>query len=277
MPSVKGRRILVTGAATGVGHEVAKLLAKKGAQLILWDINGEELEKTAALVRDLGAEVETCLVNLAEPESIAAGADKAGAVWGVINNAGIVEPKPFLESSSKRNELEFRVNTFAHLYTAKHFLPAMIEANSGAFVSVASCAAYFGAPKMVTYAASKAAAKTFIETLALEVAPVAPNVHLGVVCPSHIDTKLFEGFQKMAGSPTLQAVDVARSIVDDAIERSVPLIVLPAGVRFTAILRGLLPEGAWRLLMREKLKGLMTEHKPEHAEQIFGKMATSKL
>lgn len=268
---------MVTGAATGLGRELALTLARRGAHVVLWDINKEELDRTVALVRELGAEVEAHLVNLADPKSIAACAKATGSVWGVINNAGIVEPQEFLESSDAKNELTFKVNTFAAMYTAKQFLPSMVANNSGAFVTVASSASYFGAPKMTTYAASKAAARVFIETLAHEIAPKAPDVHLAVVCPSHIDTKLFEGFAATGGAPTLNAAQLAETIVKDVIENSSPLLVLPFGARFGTIMKGILPEGVWRKMIRPSVADLMTNFNSTQADTIFSKMSQSKL
>lgn len=277
MPSVNGRRVLVTGAAQGLGREIVLYLASKGAHVVLWDINEDELEKTAALLRKFKVEVDTRCVNLADPKDIAAAAQSSPAIWGVINNAGIVESRLFLESSDERNELTFKVNTFASFYTAKHFLPAMISNNSGAFVTVASAASYFAGPKMVTYAASKAAARSFIEALAHEVHPKAPGVHVGVVCPSHIDTKLFEGFEKVAGNPVLNASELAKVIVDDAIENCNPLIISPLMTRISVAVRNITPERVWRTLSRKGLANLMTGHKDGHADQVLRKISESKL
>lgn len=275
--AVKDRRLLVTGAAQGLGREITLYLAKKGAHLVLWDVNLTELEKTASLAREFNVEVESREVNLADPKDIAAAAEASPPIWGVINNAGIVEPRMFLESSDERNELTFKVNTFAAFYTAKHFLPSMIANNSGAFVVVSSSASYIGAPKMATYAASKAASRMFIEALAHEITPQAPGVHLSVVCPSHIDTGLFKGFASVPLNPTLKPDDLAKLIVDEAIENCNPLVVTPFMTRISASLRGLMPEGIWRKFSGWQLAHLMDGVEKNALDGAGGETNRSRL
>lgn len=282
MPSVKGRRVLVTGAATGLGRQIALRLAAKGARVILWDVNEPELMNTADMVRKAGAVAEPQVVNLADRESIYAAARVAleskqqnGIVWGVINNAGIINSNTFLHSSDDRNELTFRVNSFAQWYTAKAFLPDMIERNEGAFVTVCSIASYFAGPRMVTYASSKAAARVFVETLQMEVCRNAPGVHFGTVCPGHIgDSDLFAGFQrsKLPGAASLKAEDLAKSVVDDSLEGSKGAVITPIAGHIPVVLRNLVPESVWRWYFKRELGPLMDEFDDTHANKVFDKM-----
>lgn len=287
MPSVQGRRVLVTGAATGLGREIALLLGAKGAHTILWDINAEELERTAADVRSLGkgGEVTTQVVNLADGDAIAACAKATGPVWGVVSNAGIVDNARFLDSTNERCELVYKVNAFAQQHLARAFLPEMIRQNDGAFISVSSIGSYISAPRLVTYCATKAAARVFIEALAQEVAAAAPGVHLGVCCPSATETALFKGFREHDADflqrllPPMKPTDVARAIVEENIEQSVPMVIVPRYARFSVILfRALVTERLWRKVTWRALKDVMTNHDPAHADSLFKKMAgRSKL
>merc|ERR1719367_988364 len=133
--TVRGKRVLVTGSSAGLGRAIALELASRGANLVLWDLDSAGNAETARLAREFGVEAEYRTVNVADRDDFAAAAAAAGAIWGVVNNAGIVNNKAFLESSDDRNELSFKVNTFAHFWAAKHFLPAMIKADDGVFVS----------------------------------------------------------------------------------------------------------------------------------------------
>lgn len=267
----------MTGAATGVGREIALQLSLKGAQPVLWDINQEELEKTAEMVKANGMDAEMRNVNLADPSAINEAAQLTDPVWCVINNAGIIDPTSVMDSSMERNELVFRINALAHIQMAKCFLGDMITKNDGAFVTVSSIASYLGAPKMATYAASKAAARLLIECLAQEVQPIAPGVHFGCLCPSHINTSLFAGFGKSRGIPVLEPKDVAHHVVDELIERSVPHATLPKRANFTIAFRGLISESIWRRLAWPGLKNLMKSHNADHAKQIWSEVQTSKL
>lgn len=282
MPSAGGKRVLVTGSGAGLGREIALRLATKQAELVLWDLDAAGNEETARLVREAGAKAETHTVNLADPAAIASAASAVGDVWAVVNNAGIVTGEPFLTSSDERNELSFRVNTFASFHTAKKFVPAMIKANDGVFVTVSSVASYVGAPNMVDYASSKAAARAFIETLAQEVAIEAPGVHFACACPGYMNTELFSGFAQnnslyAAVNQPLPTTLVAQRIVDGMIEGRSPLGVWPHAANAVLVLRGIWPERLWRMVMWPALRPLMNSHDSGKANKIFDQMAQSKL
>lgn len=243
---LKGKIVLVTGAASGVGRELSQELALAGASLILVDIQKDALEKTVEIVQNgclqSGQTVETYICNLADRENIYSMAEKIldrtesrGGVDVVINNAGIVTGIPFLESEDVKNELTMQINCLAHMWMAKAFLPSMIRRGTGNFVNIVSIASRIAAPSMVDYACSKAAALSFSEGISLELKQQGiKNVHITCVCPTHIATPMFEGFDAHGGPAkvgyTLSARGVARSTVR-AIKQNAELVWLPGILR----------------------------------------------
>jgi all-trans-retinol dehydrogenase (NAD+) len=112
-----------------------------------------------------------------------------------VNNAGIVSGKSLLEVDDARAELTVQVNTIAHFWTAKAFLPGMLKRNHGHVVSIASAAGIVGVAGLADYCASKFGAVGFNESLRLELRKLGTNVKTTVVCPYYIDTGMFTGVQ----------------------------------------------------------------------------------
>ena len=152
---LSGKTVVLTGGATGLGRAQAFQLAREGCKLIIWDINIEALEQTAADVRAKvpNAQVFPYKVNLVNRSEVYELASKVrrehGPVWGLINNAGILSGSYLLETDDKKIELTMGVNAMAHFWTTKAFLPDMLDANDGAIVGIASAAGYFPSARMV--------------------------------------------------------------------------------------------------------------------------------
>ena len=116
-----------------------------------------------------------------------------GVVTILINNAGIVSGKKILENSEFMMKKTIEVNTIAHLYTIKEFMPDMIKINKGHIVSIASLAGIIGTPGMADYSASKFGAVAIDECLRTEIIKMGYNIHTTCICPYFINTGMFEG------------------------------------------------------------------------------------
>ncbi|KAK6012669.1 oxidoreductase, short chain dehydrogenase/reductase family protein [Ostertagia ostertagi] len=172
-------------------------------------------------------------VDLKQREQIYSTADKVKAEVGkvdiLINNAGIVTGKIF-DCPDELMELTMAVNTHALFYvTTKAFVPAMMEANHGHVVTIASMAGKVGVSGLVDYCASKHGAMGFHESLAAELATLGKHgVKTTVVCPYYIDTGMFDGVQTK--SPTLLPVLQPEYVVDcimEAVLTEKELIAMP--------------------------------------------------
>lgn len=166
-----------------------------------------------------------------------------GAPTVLINNAGVARGKNILEASEKDVRFTFDVNTLAHYWLAKEFVPAMVEKNHGMVVTVASLAAYVTVPDMVDYAASKAAALTFHEGLSAELKTRynAPKVRTIVINQGYTKTPLFEGYHNDSKflMPTLAPETVAEGIVKQVLAGHSGQVILPGFATSLTFFRGL--------------------------------------
>lgn len=255
--TVKDRVVLITGGGGGVGREAAMIFAKRGARVVLWDISEEGLATTKAGVEAAvqGAQVETMAVDISSRDKVYAAASRVQSLeWGtgkeqpvfaLINNAGIVSGGiPILESNDEHVIKTFQVNTLAHFWTTKAFLPAMRAANDGHIVTVASVAGLVGSANLVDYSASKFGAIGFAESLRNELAtdPATSNVFASLICPAHIKTPLFKGF-KQPIIPSLEPEEVAEAFVT-CIENKTAVKIMPGIINYVSLLpKAMLPVG----------------------------------
>jgi all-trans-retinol dehydrogenase (NAD+) len=217
-------------------------MARRNATVAVWDLDRPLLD---IVVKDITAEggravAHTCDVADREAVREAAGLVRrdVGPVDVLVNNAGIVSGRSFLDLTPEDVERTFRVNTLAHFWTAQEFLPSMVERDSGHLVEISSAAGLLGTPRMTDYAASKHAVVGFTESLRLELARVAPGVRTTLVCPSYIDTGMFEGAEVRARRlvPLLRQEDVAAAVVR-AVEQDRERLYMPPLVYSVAPLR----------------------------------------
>lgn len=150
----------------------------------------------------------------------------------IINNAGVVQGHTLLDASERDIRFTFDVNTFAHYWTVKEFLPSLIKANHGMVVTVASVAAWITVPNMVDYAASKAAAQSFHEGLTAELLTRynAPRVRTVIVNQGFTRTALFTGYHNDSPfmMPALDPATVAEAIVRQVLSGTSNQLILPS-------------------------------------------------
>ncbi len=253
MSEFKGRNVLITGAASGIGKLMAEKAAALGANLFLWDVNAGGLEQVKAALAPAGATVHTYVCDLSRREEIYRAAEEVlrdcTAVDILINNAGIVSGKPLLEISDAEIELTFAVNTLALFWTTRAFLPAMIRQGRGHIVTIASAGGIVGTSRLVDYGSSKFAAVGFDETLRLELRRLNLPIQTTVVCPFYIDTGMFAGVKTRFPLilPILQPEYVVRRVIG-AIQKNRRRLVMPRFV-MTAYLARLLPVPAFDALI----------------------------
>jgi len=250
MSEIAGRHILITGGASGIGRLMAQQLAGLSGRVSIWDINRENLEKTVGELSATAREpargfwcdvADRAVVYRVAEETRAAG----GAVEILINNAGIVSGRGILELADEKIEATFKINALSLFWTAKAFLPQMIERRCGHIVTIASASALIGVPKLTDYAASKWAAMGFDESLRAELRQTAPWMQTTVVCPYYIDTGMFHGVKSRFPRllPILNEQDVATRIVA-AIQRNQRRLVMPPLVHLVPLMR-VLPVGVF--------------------------------
>jgi all-trans-retinol dehydrogenase (NAD+) len=237
------RNILITGGASGIGRRMALSMARQGGNVVLWDIHAPNLASVLEELRGItGRPAHGYLCNVADRQAVYATAaqvkQEVGPIHVLVNNAGVVAGKRFLECSDEQIERTMAVNTTAMFWTCRAFLPEMIAENRGHVVTIASAAGIIGVAGLAAYCASKWAAVGFDESLRMELRRLAPGVKTTVVCPYFIDTGMFQGVRSRYSLllPILKEEVVAERIVR-AIARNRPRLILPALPGLVPLLR----------------------------------------
>lgn len=243
MTDLAGRNVLITGGGSGLGRRIAHRMAKQGATLVLWDINEGNLRKVTGELKELtGRPAHGYRCDVSNRRDVYATADRVraevGPVHVLVNNAGIVSGKRFLDLPDEKIEATFGVNTLSLFWTAKAFLPSMIERNEGHVVTISSASGLIGVAKLADYSASKFAAFGFDECLRMELRQMKSRVRTTVVCPYYINTGMFAGVRTRFRFlfPILEEDRVAERIVR-AVRHDHTRVVMPPMVLTIPFLR----------------------------------------
>lgn len=181
-----GRRIVITGAASGMGRAVAGLFSQEGAALVLLDRNEEGVKAVAEALsaRAYGCDVaDRGMVNQIVE---AAGTDLAG-LDGVINAAGILDITPFGDLDPDSWDRMIGVNLNGPFNVTKAALPFLRQADRATIVTIASVSALMPMPGTTGYSASKAGAAMFTKCLAMD---LGPKIRANTICPGVIKTEM---------------------------------------------------------------------------------------
>ena len=251
MRSVKGKSVLITGGAMGMGRLFAERAVAEGASaVVLWDVDEDALNRTLDDLSDGPAPVSGYVVDLADPDAISATAaavrEDVGTIEILLNNAGIVRGNAYFWETDPRRDTRatIDVNTLAPMYVAHEFLPDMVSApGQTRLLNLASAAGFSPNPRMAVYAASKWAVIGWSDSVRLELKQAGvEHVKVTTVCPYYVRTGMFEGAKS---APLLPILDPAE-VVDEAWTAMLagsPFVVLPKTVMLSEVLKGVIPIG----------------------------------
>ncbi len=172
-----GKRIVVTGAARGLGRSFAVAAAQAGASVVMCDILAQELQDSAASLREQGAQVEAQVIDLASPQSIstAFGAiAEGGAIDGLVNNAALatgVGGKTMMEYDIDLWDRVMQINVRGTWLVSQAAVPLLAQTPRAKIVNIASDTALWGAPRLMAYVASKGAIISMTRSMARELGP----------------------------------------------------------------------------------------------------------
>jgi len=240
--SLRGQTVLVTGAGSGLGRLLAIGAAQRlAAHVVVWDIQPDAAAATVEQIHSMGVDASYDVVDLASDESVDAGGlavrQRIGGIDFLINNAGVVSGKPFLEQSHDDVTGTFQVNTLALYRVTRQFLPNMLANNFGSVTVLASAASLTGVARQTDYAASKWAAHGFIESLRAELRHYGHRVHTLSVHPFYVATGMFAGAS--SPNPLLPILD-PQEVVDKiflALESGKRQLILPPAAAIANWLR----------------------------------------
>ncbi|MGD6978588.1 MULTISPECIES: SDR family oxidoreductase [Citricoccus] len=237
---LRGARVLITGGGSGLGRLMAVEAARRGAEVIVWDLSAQAGAATVEQVRAAGGAARSCVVDVTDREAVHRAAGQSGAVDVVVNNAGVVSGARLLDIPDEAIERTMQVNVLALYWVTRAFLGGMIERGHGSVVTIASAAGLVGVARQTDYSASKWAAVGFMESLRNELRADGHRINTLTVCPFYIGTGMFAGVQTRFPRllPILDPDEVTEAVVD-AIESGRQQLVLPPLVRSLPALRAL--------------------------------------
>lgn len=209
--SLKGKHVLVTGGAAGIGLETALAFARHGASILVTDLNAAALENVSAAVRRLDVECRTFVVDVGDEAAMQRLADEVtravGALDVLVNNAGIGFLGPFVSTPMSAWRGVMDINLMGVVYGCAFFLPKMLEAGGNRHVvNVASAAGIGPVGGLSAYVASKHAVVGLSDTMVVELAH--SNIGVTLVCPGIINTAIVQmGPGKSTEGVTPEQVD----------------------------------------------------------------------
>ncbi len=189
-------RMMITGAGSGLGREMALRWAREGWRLALADVNEAGLAQTLKLVREAGGDGFTRRCDVRDYSQLTALAqaceEQFGGIDVIVNNAGVASGGFFSELSLEDWDWQIAINLMGVVKGCKAFLP-LLEKSKGKIVNIASMAALMQGPGMSNYNVAKAGVVALSESLLVELRDQQVKVH--VVCPSFFQTNLLDSFR----------------------------------------------------------------------------------
>ncbi|MBK8258593.1 MAG: SDR family NAD(P)-dependent oxidoreductase [Polyangiaceae bacterium] len=185
-------RAVVTGGGSGIGRAFCLALAKRGARVLVADINAEAATQTAKDVRSAGGTAESLRCDVSKRDEMFALPDVMTKHFGgtdvIFNNAGVAVGGPVHEIPVDDWEWLMGINLWGVIYGTLAFLPHFRAQKSGHFVNVASAAGLICGPGLAPYNVAKAGVVALSESLSVEVAP--DGIGVSVLCPTFIRTNI---------------------------------------------------------------------------------------
>lgn len=188
----QGKIALVTGSGSGIGREIALLLAKNGANIVVNDVSEANAEATAKDIREMGREALAAFANVADAKAVNEMFSQLKSQFGkvdiLVNNAGITRDNFLLKMSEEEWDQVIDVNLKGVFNCCKSAAAMMVESNYGKIVNISSASGQMGNIGQVNYAASKGGVISITKTLAKELA--RNNINVNAVSPGFIDTPM---------------------------------------------------------------------------------------
>ena len=263
------KRIMITGAGSGLGRAIALEFARLGWKICASDINMERADETLDLVKKNGGSGFSVLCDVTKPDQLDTLAETLVSQWGgvdiIVNNAGVAAAGYMEKIPLETWDWILNVNLKSVIYGCRTFIPILEKQGGGHIVNVASNAGIASLPEMSCYNVTKAGVIALSETLRAELKP--KNIGVTVVAPTFFKTNLMDQFKspderqkKMADTffkkSKTTAKDVARHVVKSVKKDKLYTITQLDG-KFVWLSKRLTPETYFNVLGWGYRKGVM--------------------
>jgi len=219
MARFDGKVALISGGARGQGAAEARLLVAEGAKVVVGDVLDNE---GVELARELGSAATYLhhdVTSEADWARAVRSAEALGGLHGLVNNAGIYQPKPLLETDTELWERHIRINQFGCFLGMKAVVPAMEQSGGGSIVNISSAAGLRGSPQAFAYSATKWALRGMTKSAAMDLAK--RNIRVNSVHPGPIETEMLRGWTLEHREARLKMVPMQRTGTIDEVARLV--------------------------------------------------------
>ena len=218
MKSLSGMNVVITGGASGIGKEMALLFAKEKARVAILDVDRPKLRQVEKEIKGLKAKVFTYVCDVSDRKKIERTVKLLSkdlkSVDILVNNAGIAVGKTIADSTHEEIQKIIDVNLMGVIWMTKALLPKMMRRKKGHIVNIASAAGMLAIPKLADYCTTKFGVIGFSDSLRMEMKKFGyKGIKVTCVCPSIIDTGMFEGFTPPLLSPLLKPEVVAAKVI----------------------------------------------------------------
>jgi len=248
--------VIVTGAASGIGQELCRLFARRGARIGLVDRDKSKLEAFADELRQAGVPCTTAAVDVRQREQVH---DAVRQIVGALGPADILIPCAGICRASTVDDLKISeleeivgINFMGMVYVIEAVLPSMLERNSGQIAGISSMAGVRGIPFEPAYSASKAAVGAYLESLRCELRP--RGITITTVFPGYVQTPLLDEINGMMGADMSGGKaftpNAAAARIVEGLERRSSYIYFPRPLGLSVRLSRLMPPRMYDRVMR---------------------------
>ena len=220
---------LVTGAASGIGYEIASLMALKGARVAVLDVRPTETMAAAQVLRELGTEALGLAADVTRKDQVRAAVQSVVEEWGAIdilvNNAGICPTTAFADITETEWDLVMGVNLKGMFLCSQAVAPIMLRAKGGKIVNIASSAGQMGGLAVgLHYSTSKAGVFGLTKSLARI---LAPSIQVNAVSPGTTETNLIQNWDPNALTNIVKQIPLKRLGLPADVAGAVMFLVSP--------------------------------------------------
>ena len=208
MNRLAGKIILISGGARGQGAAEARLAVAEGAQVVIGDVLEAAGTRLAAELGNKAVFVRHDVTSEADWAKAVEAAEGLGGLHGLVNNAGIYQPRTLLETDTALFERHMRVNQLGCFLGMKLVVPLMEQSGGGSIVNISSVAGLRGSPGAIAYSATKWALRGMTKAAAIDLAP--RRIRVNSVHPGPIDTEMLAVRTPEQNRQRLRAVPMKR-------------------------------------------------------------------